>query len=106
MRNLTYLHKSFTDATLSLPVFDNLNSFEATTHFNGQGIVQLNESHATGISYCLAHHVKEFDGQRSLMIASICYLDSSVKENGAWYFARRKLFVDWIETRQMSSSTA
>jgi hypothetical protein len=68
--------------------------------------VQRNESQATRISYCLAHHVKELDGKRSLMIASIRYSDTFVKQNGAWYFAERKLFVDWIETRQMSSSTA
>jgi hypothetical protein len=35
------------------------------------------------------------------MIASIRYLDSFTKVEGAWYFARRKLFVDWIETRDL-----
>ena len=34
-----------------------------------------------------------------LMIASIRYLDEFVKEDGAWFFAERRLMVDWTETR-------
>src|ERR1700682_285136 len=45
------------------PVFENLNSYKATTHFNGQSTVQLNGSRATGVSYCLAHHVSAQDGK-------------------------------------------
>jgi hypothetical protein len=50
----------------------------------------------------LAHHVKIENGKRSLMIASIRYLVSFTKQEGAWYFAERKLMVDWIETRPLS----
>jgi hypothetical protein len=39
------------------PVFENLNSYKVTAHFNGQSTVKLNGSQATGVSYCLAHHV-------------------------------------------------
>ncbi len=35
------------------------------------------------------------------MIASIRYLDTFIKQEGAWYFAERKLLVDWIETRPL-----
>ncbi|WP_035353323.1 nuclear transport factor 2 family protein [Edaphobacter aggregans] len=83
------------------PVFDNLNTYKATMHFNGQSTVQLNGDSATGVSYCLAHHVTEQDGKRGLMIASIRYLDTFVKQEGAWYFSERKLLVDWIETRPL-----
>lgn len=56
---------------------------------------------ATGVSYCLAHHVK-VDGQtRSLMIASIRYLDQFVKMDGHWYFRQRKLMVDWVDNRPL-----
>ena len=56
---------------------------------------------ATGESYCLAHHLSTSDdGQRTLMIASIRYLDEFVKEDGDWFFAERRLMVDWTETRQ------
>ena len=39
------------------PVFENLNRYEATTHFNGQSTIVLDGDRATGESYCLAHHV-------------------------------------------------
>jgi ketosteroid isomerase-like protein len=82
------------------PVFDNLNSYVATTHFNGQSIVSLDGDRATGESYCLAHHLSVGeDGQRTLMIASIRYLDEFVKQDGQWLFAERRLMVDWTETR-------
>jgi len=87
------------------PVFDNLNIYEATTHFNGQSTIALDGTLATGVSYCLAHHVKNENGNRSIMIASIRYLDSFTKQDGAWYFAGRKLMVDWIETRALSEAT-
>src|SRR5580658_1101899 len=84
------------------PVFDNLNAYEATTHFNGQSTVVLNGSRATGESYCLAHHVSVVEGKRSLMVASIRYLDGFVKQDGRWLFGERRLLVDWIETRQLN----
>jgi hypothetical protein len=88
------------------PVFDNLNQYDATTHFNGQSTVTLNGTEATGVSYCLAHHVSAHGSERSLMIASIRYLDKFMKVEGAWYFAQRKLLVDWIETRALIAPKA
>src|SRR6478672_11079730 len=70
------------------PVFDALNAYVATMHFNGQSTVELNGDRATGESYCLAHHLTEAeDGSRTLMVASIRYLDTFVKQDGAWLFA-------------------
>ena len=82
------------------PVFDNLNTYRATMHFNGQStVLQLNDDTATGITYCIAHHQTINDGVQKLMIANIKYHDSFVKQNGKWLFAERKLMVDWIENR-------
>jgi hypothetical protein len=82
------------------PVFDNLNTYRTTTHFNGQSTVFLDGDRATGESYCLAHHLSVTDdGRRTLMIASIRYLDEFVKQDGEWLFAERRLLVDWTETR-------
>ena len=85
------------------PVFDNLNVYEATTHFNGQSTVRVDGNRATGETYCLAHHVSTEDGRRSLMIASIRYLDIFAKHNDEWLFAERKLMVDWTETRPLAA---
>ena len=82
------------------PVFDNLNTYRATMHFNGQStVLELNNDSATGIAYCIAHHQTISEGVQKLMVANIKYHDSFVKQNGNWLFAERKLMVDWIENR-------
>ena len=81
------------------PVFENLNTYHATTHFNGQSTVALDGDRATGESYCLAHHLFTDAGERKLMVASLRYHDTFVKVEGDWRFAERKLYVDWTETR-------
>jgi ketosteroid isomerase-like protein len=85
------------------PVFDALNAYIATTHFNGQSTVALDGDQATGETYCLAHHVSVDDGgRRTMMIASIRYQDTFRKDtDGAWLFAERILLVDWTETRPL-----
>jgi hypothetical protein len=36
------------------------------------------------------------------MLASLRYLDTVVKEDGAWLFAERLLYVDCVEERALS----
>jgi SnoaL-like domain len=81
------------------PVFDDLNRYEATTHFNGQSTVTIDGNRATGESYTIAHHIYTEDGTRKIMIASLRYLDTFVKLEGSWYFGERNLILDWSETR-------
>jgi SnoaL-like domain len=71
-------------------------------HFNGQSTVDLNGAVATGESYCIAHHIQAGKA-RSLMVASIRYLDEFLKENGRWLFSERRLMVDWVETSPLGS---
>jgi ketosteroid isomerase-like protein len=85
------------------PVFAELNRYEATTHFVGQStIFTLSEDRATGETYCLAHHVTVDGEKRQLMVASLRYLDTFAKIDGAWLFAERLLYVDWLEQRALS----
>jgi hypothetical protein len=85
------------------PVFADLNKYDATTHFVGQStIFTITSDRATGEAYCLAHHVTVNGAKRSLMIASLRYLDTFVKLDGAWLFAERLLYVDWMEERALS----
>ena len=85
------------------PVFADLNKYAATTHFVGQStIFTLSTDRATGEAYCLAHHVTLESGKRSLMLASLRYLDTFVKNDGLWLFAERILYVDWLEERALS----
>jgi len=85
------------------PVFADLNKYDATTHFVGQStIFSLTNDKATGEAYCLAHHVTVVEGKRRLMVASLRYVDSFVKQDGGWLFAERQLYVDWTEERAIS----
>jgi SnoaL-like protein len=85
------------------PVFDELNKYEATTHFLGQStIFTLTGDRATAETYCLAHHVTVDAGRRRLMVASLRYNDTFVKIDGAWLFAERRLYVDWLDERALS----
>jgi hypothetical protein len=85
------------------PVFADLNQYNATTHFVGQStIFTLTNDRGTGEAYCLAHHVTVEGGNRRLMLASLRYDDTFVKLDGAWLFAQRLLYVDWVDERALS----
>ena len=81
------------------PVFDNLNTYDETMHFNGQHQVEINADKASGTTYCIAHHLNVVDKVQKLMVAAIRYEDEFVKQNNQWLFSKRKLFVLWIENR-------
>src|SRR5690242_6978632 len=85
------------------PVFAELNKYHVTSHFVGQSTVfTLTGERGTGETYCLAHHVTVDGGKRRLMLASLRYLDTLVKLDGAWLFSERLLYVDWQEERALS----
>jgi hypothetical protein len=84
------------------PVFDELNKYAATMHFVGQStILTLTGDRATGETYTLAHHLLVDGRKRHLMIAALRYAETFVKEDGAWLFAERCLYVDWLEERAL-----
>jgi len=39
------------------------------------------------------------------MITSLRYFDTFAKLDGAWLFAQRRLYVDWIDERALSGPT-
>ena len=85
------------------PVFADLNQYAATMHFLGQTtILTLTSDRGTGETYCMPHHLTIDGENRRLMIAALRYTDTFVKVDGAWLFAERQLYVDWIEERRLS----
>jgi hypothetical protein len=85
------------------PVFADLNQYAATMHFLGQTTIHtLTGARGTGETYCMPHHLTVKDGNRRLMIAALRYCDTFVKMDGAWLFAERNLYVDWMERRELS----
>jgi SnoaL-like domain len=85
------------------PVFAGLNQYAATMHFVGQStIFSLCGDRATGEAYCIAHHLTVDGEKRRVMVAYLRYRDVFVKMDGAWLFAERLLYVDWLEERGLS----
>jgi hypothetical protein len=85
------------------PVFDDLNQYAATMHFVGQStIFSLSGDRATGEAYCIAHHLTVDGEKQRMMVAYLRYLDAFMKIDGAWLFAERLLYVDWLEERSLS----
>jgi uncharacterized protein (TIGR02246 family) len=83
--------------------FRALRRYDATTHFNGQHTVTVDGDRAAGETYCLAYHLWTSDGQRTLMIMSIRYLDVFARQDGRWLFAERQLITDWTDRRLSES---
>jgi len=84
------------------PVFTDINKYAATMHFVGQStILSLTADRGTGEAYCLAHHLTVDGAKRRLMVAALRYYDTFAKMDGAWLFAERLLYVDWIEERAL-----
>jgi hypothetical protein len=88
------------------PVFDDLNRYSATMHFNGQSTISLDGDNATGDSYTIAHHVYSEDGNRMMMVAWLRYLDAFMKIEGSWYIADRQIILEWSEVRPLGAPTA
>ena len=82
---------------------ERLSMYEVTTHFLGQHMAELDGDHATGETYCLAHHItRHADGKRTCYIMSIRYLDDFRRDDdGVWRIAKRRLAVDWTDDRPL-----
>ena len=52
------------------PVFDELNTYRATMHFNGQSTTRVDGARASGVTNCLVHELRIDGTARSLMIAA------------------------------------
>jgi hypothetical protein len=88
------------------PVFADLNRYAATMHFVGQStILTLSDDRGTGEAYTLAHHLTVDGSKRRLMVAALRYADTFVKLDGAWLFAERLLYVDWLDERALMTLT-
>ena len=107
---VVYMDGEDTDPTQDLrgresltAVFDALNQYEVTMHFNGQNTATLEGDRGTGEAYCIAHHVFSEEGERKIMVAYLRYLDTFVKQGGTWLFAERNLYLEFSDTRSLGT---
>jgi hypothetical protein len=71
-------------------------------HFVGNHIVELSGDEATGITYCLAHHLYPKDDVQRDTLMLIRYHDAYRRTPHGWRFTSRELVMDWQEDRPIS----
>lgn len=72
-------------------------NFRSTVHRVHQCVATIAGDAAEGETYSTAEHL--LPDRDELLVWSIRYQDSWRREDGVWRFARRRLIVDWEETR-------
>ncbi|HFR3749773.1 nuclear transport factor 2 family protein [Streptococcus suis] len=92
--------QTFTTQEEFLAVFENLNRYKTTFHFNGQSIIEVAEDGQTAVAetYTLAYHEIDVDGKNSLMNVAIRYNDELIKVGEEWKFKHRNLYIRFIDT--------
>jgi ketosteroid isomerase-like protein len=75
-----------------------LDAYQATMHFVGNHVCEVDGAAATGTTYCLANHlVPAGEGVENLRMV-IRYDDRYARgSDGAWRFAARDLSILWTE---------
>ena len=87
-----------------------IQRYPKTFHMLGQSTYAIGDGEATGEVYCIAHHLTLDEpagvGTGTDYVMFIRYEDTYRPDaHGAWKFARRRLRVDWTETRVTNPPT-
>ncbi|WP_034511487.1 nuclear transport factor 2 family protein [Blastococcus sp. URHD0036] len=76
--------------------------FDRTFHLLGQVGTEPDGEEATGLVYCLAHHLSRADGTDTVMF--LRYRDRYRRDDdGTWRIAERIGRVEWTETRPVDA---
>jgi uncharacterized protein (TIGR02246 family) len=68
-----------------------------TMHFIGNHVADIAGDHATGVTYCIANHLR---ADRSNLVLMIRYLDKYQRTSeDDWLIAHRRIVIEWTETR-------
>lgn len=78
--------------------------FRATQHRVHQQLVTIDGDRAVGETYCTADHL--LPDQNAVLVWAIRYQDEWRREASGWRFTRRKLVLDWTETRPVTPGTS
>jgi uncharacterized protein (TIGR02246 family) len=69
-----------------------------TMHFIGNHLAEVHGDTAAGLTYCVAHHLRE---DRSDLVMMVRYVDKySRGPDGVWLIADRSVEIQWTETHQ------
>jgi len=74
--------------------------FDRTFHLIGQSIYAIGTDEATGVIYCMAHHLTVNRDGATDHVMHMRYRDDYRRDgHGVWKIAERIAHVDWTETR-------
>lgn len=73
------------------------DDFPRTMHLVGNHQCTINGPTASGITYCMAHHLRSEQGQAESTVWLIRYHDQYVNTPSGWRFASRTMELMWVE---------
>ena len=84
-----------------------LGRYDTTLHVVANHVVELDGDVASGVTYCLAHHVRDVEGPDGVTgpfdyVMAIRYLDRFVRTDEGWRIAQRHLQVEFTEDRPVT----
>jgi uncharacterized protein (TIGR02246 family) len=69
-----------------------------TMHFIGNHLAEVDGDNATGVTYCVANHLR---GDRSNLVLMVRYFDTYRRgADDEWLISDRRVDIQWTETRQ------
>jgi ketosteroid isomerase-like protein len=79
------------------------SNFEATYHFNGQQLIEVEGDNASSQHYCLAMQIALAGPKKTLTTNGVTYLDTYVRRADGWKIAKRISRFSWSDKREMSA---
>ena len=79
-------------------------NFEATYHFNGQQIIELNGDNASSDHCCQVVQIASSGGKKTLTTNGVIYHDAYVRRPDGWKIAKRIARFTWRTTGEMSAA--
>jgi hypothetical protein len=72
-------------------------------HLMGNHDVTLDGDRATGVVYCVAHHLSLHDDGARDTVMTVRYVDRYLRTADGWRIEQRTINVDWEEERPASA---
>ena len=83
-----------------------LDVYGETMHVVSNHRVQVDGEEASGVVYCLAHHITVRDGAPHNLVMTIRYYDRYRRTAAGWRFSHRKIVRFWNELRPLLDERA
>jgi ketosteroid isomerase-like protein len=69
--------------------------FDATMHFMGNCLIDLDGDVARSETYCVAYHRRTVDGVQKDLTVAVRYNDEMIRQDGRWRIRRRHVVTVW-----------